>query len=72
MFGWLRKLFGGGGGGGARGGGGADHRRLLQLARGDAARAERLIAAELKRDPSLTRAQAIRSAAERLDYELSR
>jgi hypothetical protein len=68
MFGWLKRLFGGGG----PGGGGADLRRLVQLARGDAARAERLIAAELKRDPTLTRGQAIRSAAERLDYELSR
>ena len=67
MLGWLKKLFGGGGGRGS-----ADLRLLVELARGDAARAERLIAAELKRDPTLTRDQAIRSAAERLDYELSR
>ena len=69
MFDWLKRLFGGGGGGGT---GGAEYRRLVRLARGDAARAERLIAAEMKRDPTLTRAEAARSAAERLDYELSR
>jgi hypothetical protein len=67
MFGWLKRLFGGG-----RAGGGADHRRLLLLARGDAARTERLIAAELRRNPALTRAEATREAAERLEYELSR
>jgi hypothetical protein len=67
MFGWLKRWFGGGGGAG-----GADHRRLMRLARGDAARTERLIAAELRRNPALTRAQAIREAAERLEYELSR
>ena len=70
MFGWLKRLFAGRGGSG--GGGGADHRRLLRLARGDAERAERMIAAELRRNPDLTRAQATRNAAERLEYELSR
>ena len=67
MFGWLKRLFGGGGGGS-----GAEYRRLVRLARGDTARAERLIAAEMKRDPTLDRAQATKSAAERLDYEMSR
>ena len=69
MFGWLKRLFGGGGGGG---GGGAEWRRLVRLARGDAERAERLVAAELRRNPDRTRAQAIRDAAERLEYEMSR
>jgi hypothetical protein len=68
MFGWLFRLFGKTGGGD----GGADHRRLVRLARGDRERAERMIAAELRRNPGLTRAQAIRSAADRMEYELSR
>ena len=62
MFDWFKRLFRPGG----------DDRRLLRLAQGDPARVERLIAFELKRDPSLTRAQAIRSAADRLEYERSR
>jgi hypothetical protein len=68
---WLRRLFGGRGGEGA-GGGGAEMRRLVHLARGDRERAERLIAFELKREPSLSRAEAITKATERLDYEMSR
>jgi hypothetical protein len=67
MFGWLKKLFGGGGGGG-----GAEMRRLVALARGDAGRAERLVDYELKRDPSLSRAEAIRSAIDRLEYDRTR
>ena len=66
LGGWLRSLFGG------RGGDGAGMRRLVSLARGDRERAERLIAFELKREPSLSRAEAIRKATERLDYEMSR
>lgn len=69
MFGWLKRLFGDDGG---SGGGGAELRRLVQMARGDVDRAERLIAVELRKDPDLTRAQAIRSAIDRLEYELSR
>ena len=68
MFGWLKKLFGGGGGGG----GGGDYGRLVRLARGDAQRADRLIDYELKRDPSLSRAEAVRSAIERLEYDRTR
>jgi hypothetical protein len=67
VFDWLKKLFGGGGGGG-----GGDYRRLVSLARGDAGRADRLIAYEQKRDPSLSRGEAIRSAVERLEYDRSR
>ena len=66
MFEWLKKLFGGGGGGGG------DYRRLVALARGDSGRADRLIDFELKRDPSLSRAEAVRSAIERLEYDRSR
>ncbi|MEP7027458.1 MAG: hypothetical protein ABI960_02575 [Candidatus Eisenbacteria bacterium] len=62
MIGWLKRLFGGGG----------DLRRLVVLARGDAARAERLIEYERKRDPSLSRAEAIQSAIERLEYDRTR
>jgi len=65
MFGWLRRLFQGGSGGG-------DLRKLVALARGDAGRAERLIDYEMKRDPTLTRADAIRSAIERLEYDRTR
>ena len=65
MFGWLKRLFQGGGGGG-------DLRKLVALARGDAGRAERLIDYELKRDPTLTRADAIKSAIERLEYDRTR
>jgi len=65
MFGWLKRLFGGGDGGDA-------YRRLLRAANGDSARAERLIAYELKRDPTLSREAACRSAIERLEYERSR
>ena len=74
MFGWLRRWFGGGGGGGGGGAGrdGAEWRRLLRLARGDAERAERLVAAELRRNPALSRKEAIRTAADRLEYEMSR
>lgn len=68
MFDWLKRLMRGGGGAG----GGAELRRLVQLARGDVARAERFIAVELRRDPSLTRAGAIRHAIDRIEYELSR
>ena len=64
MFGWLKQLFGGGGGG--------ELRKLVALARGDAGRAERLIDYELKRDPTLSRAEAIRSAIERLEYDRTR
>lgn len=67
MFDWLFRLFRKG-----EGDGGAEHRRLVRLARGDRERAERMIAAELRRNPDLTRAQAIRHAADRLEYELSR
>jgi len=66
---WLRGLFGGGGGGL---GDGAEFRQLVRLARGDRERAERLIAVELRKDPTLSRAEAIRRAAERLDYDMSR
>lgn len=69
MFGWLKRLFGGGGRSGRDG---AEWRRLVRLARGDTERAERMVAAELRRNPDLTRAQAIRDAAERVEYELSR
>jgi hypothetical protein len=62
MFGWLKGLFGGGG----------DLKRLVALARGDAGRAERLIDYELKRDPSLSRAAAIKSAIDRLEYDRTR
>ena len=65
MFGWLKRLFGGGGGSDG-------YRRLMRASNGDAARAERLIAYELKRDPLLTREAAIRSALDRLEYERSR
>ena len=65
MFEWLKKLFGGGGGSG-------DFRKLVTLARGDAGRAERLVDYELKRDPTLSRAAAIRSAIERLEYDRTR
>jgi hypothetical protein len=67
VLGWLKRLFAGG-----RDDGGADFRRLLNLARGDRERAERMIAAELRRSPELGRAQAIRRAADRLEYERSR
>ena len=63
MFGWLRRLFGGGG---------DSYVRLLSASNGDAARAERLIAYELKRDPLLSREAACRSALDRLEYERSR
>ena len=63
MIGWLKRLFGDGGG---------DLRRLVVLARGDEARAERLIDYERKRDPSLSRAEAIRGAIERLEYDRTR
>lgn len=66
MFEWLKKLFGGG----ASGGG--DMRKLVALARGDAGRAERLVDYELKRDPTLSRGEAIRSAIERLEYDRTR
>ena len=65
MFDWLKKLFGGGGGSG-------DFRRLVTLSRGDAGRAERLVDYELKRDPTLSRNEAIRSAIERLEYDRTR
>jgi hypothetical protein len=64
MFDWFKRLFGGGGSDG--------YRRLLRAANGDVARAERLIAYELKRDPTLSREAAIRSALDRLEYERSR
>ncbi len=64
MFNWLKTLFGGGGGG--------DFRRLVLLARGDHDRAERLVEYENKRDPSLSRAEAIRSAIDRLEYDRTR
>jgi hypothetical protein len=64
MFGWLKNLFGGGGGG--------DLKRLVALARGDAGRAERLIDYEMKRDPTLSRAGAIKSAIDRLEYDRTR
>ena len=63
MFGWLRNLFGGGSSG--------DFRKLVALAR-DPQRAERLVDYELKRDPTLSRAAAIRSAIERLEYDRTR
>lgn len=69
LFGWLKRLLRAGGGGG---GDGAGMRRLLDLARGDRARAERYVEAELRRDPSLSRPAAIRSAVERLEYERTR
>ena len=65
MFGWLKRLFGGGGGSDG-------WRRLLRASNGDSARAERLVAYELKRDPTLSREAAIRSALDRLEYERSR
>lgn len=68
MFGWLKRLVQGG----RRADGGAEHRRLVQLARGDMARVERLVAVEMRKDPALSRAQAIRNAVDRLEYELSR
>jgi hypothetical protein len=62
MLNWLAKLFGR-----------TDYRqRLLQLAQGNEMRVERLIAFELKRNPTLSREQATRNAAERLTYERSR
>ena len=66
---WLRRLFGGSDGGG---GYGNEFTQLVRLARGDRERAERLVAMEMRKDPSLSRADAIRRAAERLDYEMSR
>jgi len=63
MFGWLRRWFSGGG---------DSYGRLLSASNGDAARAERLIAYELKRDPLLSREAACRSALGRLEYERSR
>lgn len=68
MFDWLRRLFGAGGGGG----GSTEYRRLVALARGDSGRAERLIDYELKREPNLSRAEAVRSAIERLEYDRTR
>ena len=65
MFEWIKKLFGGGGASG-------DVRKLVALARGDAGRAERLVDYELKRDPTLSRDEAIRSAIERLEYDRTR
>lgn len=63
---WLKKLFGG------FTAGGGDLKKLVALARGDAGRAERLIDYELKRDPTLSRAEGIRSAIERLEYDRTR
>lgn len=65
MFDWLKGLFGGGGGG-------TEYRRLVALARGDSGRAERLIDYEIKRDSGLSRAEAVRSAIERLEYDRTR
>jgi hypothetical protein len=65
MFEWVKKLFGGGAAAG-------DFRKLVALARGDAGRAERLVDYELKRDPTLSRDEAIRSAIERLEYDRTR
>ena len=69
MFEWLKRLIGGGGKGGV---GGGDYGRLVRLARGDSERADRLIDYELKRDPSLSRAGAIQSAIDRLEYDRTR
>lgn len=43
-----------------------DFARLVSRLRGDHEMAERLVANELKRDPTLTRAQAVRDATQRL------
>ena len=64
MLDWLKNLIGGGSGG--------EFRRLVRLAGGDSARAERLVDYEKKRDPSLSRAEAVRSAIARLEYDRTR
>lgn len=69
LWSWLRGLFGASDGGG---GYGDEFKQLVRLARGDRERAERLVAMEQRKDPTLSRAEAIRRAAERLDYEMSR
>lgn len=46
------------------------YKRLVTSCVGDKAKAERLIAYEMKRNPSLSRDQAIRSALDRLEYDL--
>jgi hypothetical protein len=47
----------------------AEYRRLLSVCHGDEALAERLIAAEMRRDPALTRPAAIREARRKLETD---
>jgi hypothetical protein len=62
MFQWLKRRFGPP----------SQYHRLARLVMGDEATAERLIAYELKRDPRLSRDQAIRRAVDRLEHERTR
>jgi hypothetical protein len=62
MFEWLKRRFGGR----------SAYRRLARLVMNDAGTAERLIAYELKREPRLSREQAIERAIGRLEHERTR
>ena len=67
MLGFLKKLFGKRGPASS-----ASYRRLVHEVFGDDAAAERLIAFEIRRDPLLSREEAIKKAVDRLEYERSR
>jgi hypothetical protein len=67
MFGWLRGLFAPRAPRQSR-----EYRLLLKLVFDDTAAAERLIAFEQKREPGLSRDQAIHKALDRLEYERTR